>query len=131
MVDYKYYKPCDRDTDHSQGGQCFGLLSKNNMKHTYRGGCGCCPKSNDILAMDTVLYNGFGGYRVRFNGSLYWQGDPNDNWDDFPTLRRFEMEARVKKGRWEIVLDNPLRGAVWLRIGEDVWALVETNKGFA
>lgn len=97
----------------------------------HRGGCGCCPKSNDVLAMDTVLYNGFGGYRVCFNDDLHYQGDPNGEWDSFPTLSRFEMEARKKTGKWEVVLDNPLRGATWLRTAEDVWTLVETNRGFA
>lgn len=99
------------------------------LKH--RGSCVCCPRTNDVLAMDTVLYNGFGGYRVRFNGGLYYQGDPNGEWDGFPTLRKFEMEARRKEGKWEVVLENPLRGAVWLRVSQDVWALVSTNQGFA
>lgn len=97
----------------------------------YRGTCLCCPKSNDVLAMDTVIYNGFGGYRVLFNKGLYYQGDPNCEWSLFPTLRHFEMTARGKKGRWEVVLDNPLRGARWLRTAEDVWTLIETNQGFA
>lgn len=102
------------------------------MKNTiHRGSCGCCPTSNDVLAMDTVIYNGFGGYRVMFNKEVYYQGDPNADWDSFPTLRKFENEARRKKGRWEIVLENPLRGATWFRKSEDVWVLIETNKGFA
>lgn len=81
--------------------------------------------------MDTVLYNGFGGYKVMFNKEIYFVGDPNGDWDSFPTLRKFEMEARKKPGRWEIILDNPLRGATWFRTAEDVWTLIETNQGFA
>ena len=97
----------------------------------YIDGCIHCPQSHDVLAMDTVLYNGFGGYRVLFNGGSYYQGDPNGEWESYPTLRRFEMEARKKQGKWEVVLDNPLRGARWLRIGNDHWMLTKTNQGFA
>ena len=104
---------------------------KEKTKIIHRGGCIHCPQSNDVLAMDTVLYNGFGGYRVLFNKGLYYQGDPNGEWESFPTLRKFEMEARKKEGRWEIVLDNPLRGATWFRTSKDVWTLMETNQGFA
>lgn len=102
---------------------------ENKIKHG--GGCGCCPKSNDVLAMDTVLYNGFGGYTVYLNDEVYFQGNPNDNFDSFPTLRKFEMIARKNDGKWEVVLNNPLRGATWFRTAEDVWTLTETNQGFA
>ena len=104
---------------------------KKTQSTVYRGGCMHCPQSHDVLAMDTVLYNGFGGYRVLFNGGLYYQGDPNGEWETFPTLRKFEMEARKKQGKWEVILDNPLRGARWFRIGNDHWILEETNRGFA
>jgi hypothetical protein len=101
----------------------------NKLKH--RGGCLCCPRTEDLLSMDEVLYNGFGGYSVHYNGEYYWSGDPNGDWDSFPTLERFEQEAKEKPGKWEVVLLNPLRGATWERKEEGKWVLTETNQGFA
>ena len=99
-------------------------------KH-FRGGCLCCPQTEDTLKLDTVLYNGFGGYIVRKNGELFYSGDPNGGWKSFPTLRKFEKLARKEKAKWEVILNNPLRGATWQRKGKDKWILKETNMGFA
>jgi len=100
-------------------------------KKVFRRGCMQCPGNEDVLAMDTVLYNGFGGYHVKKDKKFYWAGDPQGKWESFPTLRKFENLARKEKGTWEIVLDNPLRGATWRRKGNDEWVLTETNLGFA
>ena len=104
---------------------------KTKEKELERGGCLNCPQSEDYLALDTVLYNGFGGYSVFKNRKHFWSGDMNGEWDSFPTLRKFENIARKEKARWEIKLDNPLRGATWLREGNDKWTLIETDQGFA
>lgn len=101
------------------------------MSTEHRGGCLHCPKSEDTLSLNEVLYNGFGGYAVYLNDEVYFEGDPNGDWESFPTLRKFETEARQTPGKWEVVLNNPLRGATWLRTAEDKWTLTETNQGFA
>jgi len=52
------------------------------MKKIHRGGCLCCPTTEDTLEMDTVLYQGFGGYHVNKNGKLHYMGDSDQdfNW---------------------------------------------------
>jgi hypothetical protein len=100
------------------------------MKH--RGGCLCCPQTEDILQMDTVLYNGFGGYSVNRNGKLFYQGDSNEDFDNFKTLQQIEAEAqRTPEDKWEVILNNPLRGATWERGISGHWILTKTNQGFA
>lgn len=90
-----------------------------------------CPQTEETLPLNTVLYYGFGGYSVQKNGKHYFKGDPQGVWDSFPTLRKFENLARKVRAKWEIVLDNPLRGATWRRKGKNNWVLIETNQGFA
>ena len=99
-------------------------------KTIMRGGCLNCPSTEDILKLNTVLYNGFGGYCVKKNRKYYWSGDPQGKWKSFPTLRKFENLARKVRARWEVKLDNPMRGATWLRKGKNNWVLTETNNGF-
>ena len=106
-------------------------MKKKLEKKVYRGGCMHCPGNEDRLPLNTVLYYGFGGYSVRKNGKHFWAGDPQGEWDSFPTLQKFENMARKIKAKWEVVLDNPLRGATWRRKGKNEWILVETNLGFA
>ena len=83
---------------------------------------------------DTVLYNGFGGYRVEKNGETFYEGDINGHWDSFLTLE--EIEKRCKKDTntvsiYEVILYTPLRGATWRRNKKGFWVLKETNQGFA
>lgn len=40
-----------------------------------RGGCPHCPATEDKLEMDTVLYQGFGGYHVEKDGEVFYCGD--------------------------------------------------------
>lgn len=101
-----------------------------NKQH--KGTCLCCPKTTDVLNMDTVLYNGFGGYAVYLDRELFYQGDSNGDFDSFLTLSDIEKVVNEKpRGEWKVVLDNPLRGATWLRNMEGKWELIETNQGFA
>jgi len=105
---------------------------KENIKIIYRGSCLHCPESEDVLAMDTVLYYGFGGYSVRKNGKLFYEGDPAGEWESFKTLKQIERQAKKEpKAKWEVKLDNPLRGATWQRNKNGEWILKETNQGFA
>ena len=101
-------------------------------KEIYRGGCVHCPGSADVLEMDTVLYNGFGGYQVQKNDDVFYCGDPNAEWDDFKTLEEIEKEAaKTPEEKWKVILSNPLRGATWERQKDGHWILTETNQGFA
>lgn len=96
-----------------------------------RGGCPCCPRTEDALALDTVLYQGFGGYHVEKDGEVFYWGGSNVEWDSFKTLADIEIDAKqAPEARWTVVLNNPLRGATWER-HDGSWHLIETNQGFA
>ena len=97
-----------------------------------RGGCLNCPNTEDVLSPDTVLYNGFGGYRLEKNGKIFYQGRSNAKWEQFKNLKQIErIAAKSPRSRWRVVLDNPLRGAIWSRKRKGEWILISTNKGFA
>lgn len=101
------------------------------MTNEHRGGCLNCPRTEDLLPLDEVLYYGFGGYSVQVDGEVIYRGKPNDSWEDFKTLAYFEELAEGMKGKFEVILDNPLRGAKWERKEKGKWVLTETNQGFA
>jgi hypothetical protein len=101
-------------------------------KKPFRGGCMHCPGSEDILQMDTVLYQGFGGYYVRKNGEIHYWPKSDLKWEEFKTLSDIELEAATDPNhKWEVVLDNPLGGATWERHADKQWHLTDTNMGFA
>ena len=104
-------------------------------KEHFRGGCPHCPDTEDVLALDTVLYNGFGGYTVFKDGECFYSGDSQGKWEDFKILSEIEEEIKkticTGKEKWKVVLDNPLRGAIWERATDGQWILKETNQGFA
>lgn len=102
-------------------------------KKIHRGGCLCCPASEDLLSLDTILYNGFGGYSVYKNNKVFYEGDPSDgvDFESYWKLRKIEKVAQKTKGAWKVVLYTPLRGATWRRRGKNKWVLTETNLGFA
>ncbi len=103
-----------------------------NKKLEHRGGRFNCPGTEDVLQMDTVLYNGFGGYRVTKNHCLFYQGDAGGDFLSFLTLQQIEAEAsKTPEDTWKVILDNPLRGATWERRIDGNWVLIETNQGFA
>lgn len=52
------------------------IISEKKEKKLIRGTCLCCPGSEDLLPLNEVLYNGFGGYSVHKNGKYFWSGDP-------------------------------------------------------
>lgn len=104
---------------------------KTNKK-VIRGGCLHCGGNEDVLPLDTVLYNGFGGYKVQLNGKTIYQGGCNDDWGSFKKLSDIEeIVAKESKGKWCVILNNPLRGATWTRNKKGLWVLTETNLGFA
>jgi hypothetical protein len=105
-------------------------MSKTHLKKkkVFRGGCLCCPRTEDFLPLNTELYNGFGGYTIYRNNKLFFIADSDKK---APMLRKFEMLARKDKASWKCQLDLPLRSATWRRTGQNAWRLVETNRGFA
>jgi hypothetical protein len=105
---------------------------KTETKQVYRGGCPSCPGTEDVLTMDTVLYNGFGGYQVQCDEEVFYCGDINGEYDSFKTLKEIEKAAKKNpEKKWKVILSNPLRGATWERQKDGHWILTETNMGFA
>lgn len=91
-----------------------------------------CPGNHDTLAMDEVLHNGFGGYRVTKDGKTFYEGDPQGEWESFKTLADIEVEARKEpEADWRVHLDLPLRSGEWQRHGDDEWVLINSGLGFA
>ncbi len=105
-------------------------MKKEKLQH--RVGCLCCPGTEDVLSMNTVLYYGFGGYTVYKNTKVFYEGKHDQEWEEYKTLEQIEIEARKSpRSKWKVVLDNPLRGATWKRNSKGEWILIETNAGFA
>lgn len=96
-----------------------------------RGTCLCCPRTEDLLEMGTVLYQGFGGYHVKKDEEIFYWADSDLEWKKYKTLADIEKSAkRSPKSKWIVILNNPLRGATWER-KRGKWYLIETNQGFA
>ena len=98
--------------------------------------CGCGEMrrgEKEITArMNTRIYNGFGGWSILRDGELVYEGDPNGEWESFPTLMKFELMARkAPEADWRASCYLPLRGAVYQRQGRNRWVLVKTGMGFA
>jgi hypothetical protein len=93
----------------------------------------CGLPEPDVLELDTVLYNGFGGYSVLKNDELYYSGDSDADWEDFKKLADIEKKAeRQPDAKWEVVLFSPLEGATWVRNPlNKAWICIERNQGFA
>lgn len=84
------------------------------------------------VALDTLFYNGFGGWHVEKDGKLIYQG-PNDmKWEDYSILQEFEDQARGDPDHdWRAILETPLRDAVYQRQDKDEWILISSGPGFA
>jgi hypothetical protein len=99
-------------------------------KEIHRGSCLNCPQTEDLLPLNTELYQDFGGYSVKRDGEYYYSHINRKG--RCPTLKHFEIIARANpEYKWEIILDLPLRGATWERKEKNKWVLTETNIGFA
>lgn len=86
------------------------------------------PKS---LPLSTKCCVGFGWTTVTCNGKEVWSEPPHLEWDDAPTLRKFENMARKRsRARWEIEFYAPLSGATYRRVKGE-WIMVAKNQGFA
>ena len=97
------------------------------------GGGEMTRKNNEITAsMKTRIYNSFGGWRIIKDNKTVYQGDCNAEWESFPTLMKFELQARKSPDSdWRAECDLPLRYALYQRHGKNRWVLVKTGMGFA
>lgn len=97
-------------------------------------GCLNCPQTEERLDLDDVMYNAFGGWSLHKNGEYFYSASPSEEieWEKYPKVKDFEKMAREDEtAKWEIELSNPLRGAIYERIGENNWVLKSKNNGFA
>lgn len=107
----------------------FKLLPAIKPKNV---GCLCCGSSDTShLSLDTVLYNGFGGYHATKDGEMFYEGDCNGDWNSFLTARNIEAYANNDPDHdWRIICFTPLHGETWQR-QDGKWVLVDENLGFA
>ncbi len=103
---------------------------KGKTKHI---GCLCCDGSEDILEMETKLYNGFGGWSISKDGEQIEIENSNpDNWDELTELKDIEKLAQLEpKKKWIAFLFLPLREATYERADCGQWVLIKTGMGFA
>lgn len=96
------------------------------------GGCLCCGNGAvSHLPLDTVLYQGFGGWHITKDGKFFFQDDSNKEWDQFKTLQYIENKAKRDANHdWRAECYTPLHGEVYQR-QRGKWILVEQNLGFA
>jgi hypothetical protein len=93
-------------------------------------GCATCGYTEAVLSLDTILYNGFGGWTVTKNGELFYQSESDEY--EGKTVREIEMEARHwPEEDWRCEIFFPLREATYQRQADNKWVLVKTGNGFA
>ncbi len=95
-------------------------------------GCLCCGGSEEILPMDTRLYNGFGGWCIVKDGQHYFAEESDKEWEENRMLSEIEEEAKkFPKSKWEANLFLPLRETYYERADCGNWVLIKTGMGFA
>lgn len=103
-----------------------------NKKHIHKGGCLSCRGTEDLLSLDTILYNDFGGYTVYRNKKCFYQANQDTPEKKIWKMSRVEKYASMSpEDRWEVEVYLPLRGATWKRDKKGNWKLTKTNLGFA
>lgn len=95
-------------------------------------GCLNCGPLERILPLKAHLAVGFGMMAVTKNGKIVWEEKPNAEWEDAPTLRKFEnLAAKDPDNNWRVEKDAPMYSAVWQRQGKAKWVLIKRGNGFA
>lgn len=93
--------------------------------------CPCCPTAQ-LLHLETVLCNGFGGWTVNKDGSTYYQAETNQDFDECKTLQDIEKEIpEGDQSEWIAHLWAPLREAKYQRHEKNKWVLIQKGEGFA
>ena len=96
------------------------------------GDCLCCPATVDKLPLNTRMYNGFGGWVIIKDGKQFYRGDSNLEFEEYPTLLKFEKLAKKEPDvEWLADLNLPLRSGTYQRHGDNTWVLIEKGDGFA
>ena len=106
-------------------------LTDKNKVHQ---GCLNCGGTEQVLEMDTRLYNGFGGWSITKNSELFFEEDctSDKDWDEWKTLAEIEKTAKKEPDNdWRAIFNLPLRGGEYQRHFEEGWVLIESNRGFA
>ena len=97
----------------------------------HHAGCLCCAGAETKLSMDTLLYQGFGGWHIERNGKIYYMEDSNIPFQNSKRLSDIEVEAiKAPDMDWRAVCFTPLHGETYQRQNGE-WVLVEQNEGFA
>lgn len=99
-------------------------------------GCLNCGGTEQILGLETRLYNGFGGWSITKDGKLYFEESPllseEKKWNEWKQLKEIEKEAKKDPNHdWRAIFDLALRGGQYQRHGDNKWVLIESNRGFA
>jgi hypothetical protein len=106
-------------------------MKKLKQREPHHAGCLCCQGAEKLLPLETVLYQGFGGWTITKDGELFFMDDTNKEWEDFKTLEWIEVQAKkFASCDWRAILDTPLLCEVYQR-QRGKWVLVEQNLGFA
>jgi hypothetical protein len=95
-------------------------------------GCLCCGGKGELLPMEAVMYNGFGGWTVTKNGETFYCGDHNSEWEEFKTIAQIEeMIGEDDESEYLAIKYTPLSGGTFQRQSKNHWVLIEENMGFA
>lgn len=95
-------------------------------------GCLCCGGTVYKLPMNTRMYQGMGGWMIVKNGELFFMDKGDKEFEDYPTLMKFENEARKEpNAEWIAQVDLPLSNAKYQRHDKNTWVLIEKGEGFA
>lgn len=95
-------------------------------------GCLNCGYNHGQLPLDTRLCAGFGSVAVTKDDNVVWQEEPNAEWEDAPSLQRFEdMAALDPDHDWQVHFSLPLRETTHQRHAPGQWVLVHKGMGFA
>lgn len=84
--------------------------------------------------MNTRLAVGIGYVGIERNGKEVWGDCGHIEWDDCPTLMKFENMARKDCGLadWRYIYRAAFCGSTYYqRQGRNLWVLVKWNEGFA
>lgn len=115
---------------------------KDWFKQGIEGGAGgslCCGGTSAILDVNTVLYNGYGGWSIQKNGSLFYCGEIDTDWEKEKSIADIDEEIDPStyphlsdpNDEYVAIFDSPLRSAKYQRHQKGNWVLIEKGEGFA
>jgi len=118
----------NQDKDHDR---VFEELK--NQELLGKNGFICPPRIPQVAPMTMMIAVGFGDAIVTKDDEIiYSESQDAEGWDDFWTTQTAENEARKDPDHeWIIDMQGPLQGRTYMRVGEDNWMLIDSNKGFA